>query len=79
MPHVARQAARRPGLRLHLIKCMTSIDYTLKRVVADMLYAAVGEDPRELVRLCGIGSSAGVLQEKGMLAQMQQMQMAGGL
>jgi len=67
------------SLRLHVIKLMTSIDYTLKRVVGDFVYAVVGEDPRELIRLCGIGSSAGVLQERGMLAQMQQAQMAGQL
>lgn len=41
------------------------------------MYVLLQEDPRELVRLCGIGSAAGVLQEKGLLAQMQQLHMAG--
>jgi len=60
------------ALQWHLIKAMTSTHYTLKRVVADFIYAACEEDPKEVVRLCGLGSSAGLLQEKGMLEAMQQ-------
>jgi len=67
------------SIRLHLIKLLTSTDYTIKRVVGDCLFAICAEDPREMVRLCGLGSSAGVMQEKGMLAQMQQAQIVGDL
>ena len=59
------------SLRMHLVKSLTSTHYVLKRVVGDMIWAACDGDAREVVRLCGLGSAAGVLQEKGMLAQMQ--------
>ena len=41
-------------------------------MTADFIYAVCTDDPKEVVRLCGLGSSAGLLQEKGMLEAMQQ-------
>ena len=60
-------------LRMWLIKALTSSNYNLKRVVGDMLYAVSGDDSEEFVRLTGLGSAAGLLQERDMFAAFQHM------
>lgn len=65
------------SLVLHLIKAMTSVNYLLKRAVADMFYAVCNEDAQEMVRLTGLGSSAGFLQERDMFAAFGHMMQGG--
>ena len=50
--------------RARLIKQLTSMDHTLKRVAGEFLLALCADDTHEFVRLCGLGSAAGLLQEK---------------
>jgi hypothetical protein len=60
------------SLRLHLIKLLTSVSHTAKHVCGNMLFAVCADDPHEFAHLCGLGSAAGLLSERGLFAQFQQ-------
>ena len=44
----------------------------LNMMTRNMLFSACGEDPQDFTLLVGLGSAAGLLQEKGLFAQFQQ-------
>merc|ERR1712154_584704 len=48
-----------------LIKHCTSVNYSVKRTVAEFLFALCGDDQQEMVRLCGLGNSIGIFVDKG--------------
>ena len=48
-----------------LIKHCTSVNYNVKRTVAEFLFALFGEDQKEMTRLCGLGNSIAIFMEKG--------------
>jgi len=48
-----------------LIKHCTSVNYNVKRTVAEFLFALCGEDQKEMTRLCGLGNSIAIFMEKG--------------
>merc|ERR1712003_557254 len=48
-----------------LIKHCTSVNYAVKRTVAEFLFALCGDDQKEMVRLCGLGNSIGIFVDKG--------------
>merc|ERR1712003_612109 len=48
-----------------LIKHCTSVNYSVKRTVAEFLFALCGDDQKEMVRLCGLGNSIGIFVDKG--------------
>ena len=60
-------------LRIRMIKALTSINYNLKRVVGDCLLALFAGDAQEFTRICGLGSAAGVLQERDLLGSFQHL------
>ena len=64
-----------PGapLRRHLVKLLCASNDRLKRACGDCLLAACGGDAAELVRLAGLGSAAGLLQERDLFAGFQHM------
>ena len=57
---------------MHLLRLLTSTAHTAKHVAGNMLFAVCAEDAAEFTQLCGLGSAAGLLQERGLLAQFQQ-------
>jgi hypothetical protein len=59
-------------LRLLLVKQLTDLGPMINPLVGKLLWSVCAEDSKEFTRLCGLGSAAAVLQEKGALAQMQQ-------
>merc|ERR1712154_458046 len=48
-----------------LIKHCTAVNYSVKRTVAEFLFALCGDDQQEMVRLCGLGNSIGIFVDKG--------------
>mmetsp|Transcript_59554 Transcript_59554/g.94760 ORF Transcript_59554/g.94760 Transcript_59554/m.94760 type:complete len:574 (-) Transcript_59554:182-1903(-) len=48
-----------------LIKHCTSVNYSVKRTVAEFLFALCGEDQQEMIRLCGLGNAIGIFVDKG--------------
>ena len=59
-------------LSLVLIKQLTCMNDMLNMMTRNMLFSACGEDPQDFTLLVGLGSAAGLLQEKGLFAQFQQ-------
>jgi len=53
-------------LRALLLAQVITLHFDLKRAVSEFLYAVVGEDTSEYVRLLGFGSAVGLLAEKGL-------------
>jgi len=64
-------------VHMWLLQALTCTNHTLKHVVGDFLYALGGDDASEFVRLVGLGSAAGLLQERDMFSAFQQMAEAG--
>ena len=65
--------------RMHLLKLLTATNHTAKHMCGNMLFAVCGEDAHEFTHLCGLGSAAGLLHERGLFAGFQQqMDAAGG-
>ncbi len=68
-----------PGapVRCYLVKALTSSNYNLKTTVGNFLYALCdegdGKAAEEFVRLCGLGSAAGLLQERNLFAAFQHL------
>lgn len=60
-------------LRMHLLKLLTSTAHTAKHVAGNMLFAVCGDNAEEFTHLVGLGSAAGLLSERGLFAQFQQM------
>lgn len=60
------------SLRMHLLKLLTSVTHAMKHVGGNLLYAVCSDDPHEFTHLCGLGSAAGLLQERGLFAGFQQ-------
>merc|ERR1712087_92109 len=52
-------------IKNYLIKCCTDVNYSVKRTVAEFLFALCGDDQKEMVRLCGLGNSIGIFVDKG--------------
>ena len=48
-----------------LIKHCTSVNYNVKRTVAEFLFALCGDDQKEMIRLCGLGNAIGIFVDKG--------------
>merc|ERR1712083_761808 len=48
-----------------LIKHCTSVNYNIKRTVAEFLFALCGDDQQEMTRLCGLGNAIGIFVDKG--------------
>jgi len=48
-----------------LIKHCTSVNYSVKRTVAEFLFALCGDDQKEMIRLCGLGNAIGIFVDKG--------------
>ena len=67
------------SLRMHLLKTLTSTAHTSKHVCGNMLFAVCNDDPHDFAHLCGLGSAAGLLQERGLFAQFQDQMGAGGM
>mmetsp|Transcript_5235 Transcript_5235/g.8784 ORF Transcript_5235/g.8784 Transcript_5235/m.8784 type:complete len:100 (+) Transcript_5235:1978-2277(+) len=53
-------------LRSILTKHVCSFSMDLKRCLSELLFILSGEDSAEYIRLCGFGSAAGLLAEKGL-------------
>lgn len=68
-------------VHMRLLQKLTCTNYNLKRVAGDFLFAlGAGDDAAkasEFVRLVGLGSAAGLLQERDMLSAFQQLAQAG--
>merc|ERR1712083_1266504 len=52
-------------IKNYLIKCCTDVNYSVKRTVAEFLFALCGDDQKEMIRLCGLGNSIGIFVDKG--------------
>merc|ERR1712154_626534 len=48
-----------------LIEHCTSVNYSVKRTVAEFLFALCSDDQKEMVRLCGLGNAIGIFVDKG--------------
>merc|ERR1719245_2915675 len=48
-----------------LIKHCTSVNYSVKRTVAEFLFALCGDDQKEMISLCGLGNAIGIFVDKG--------------
>ena len=59
-------------IRLHLIKMLTSSAAMAKHVCGNLLFAVCEENPKMFVHLCGLGSAAGLLTERGLFGEFQQ-------
>ena len=66
------------SLRIRLIYCLTSIDHTLKTTAGEFLLAVCDGDSQEFVRLCGLGSAAGLVQQKDMMSMFSNLATGGG-
>ena len=55
------------SLRARLVDNMTNINYELKKYTEEVVFLICDEDPGELVRVAGVGSSAAILAAKGLL------------
>ena len=47
-------------------------DHELDGFVRALLFAVCGDDPHEFTHLCGLGSAAGLLSERGLFEMFQQ-------
>lgn len=52
-------------LKNYLIECCTSVNYSIKRTVAEFLFALCGDNQDEMIRLCGLGNAIGIFVDKG--------------
>ncbi len=52
-------------LKNYLIECCTSVNYNIKRTVAEFLFALCEDNQNEMVRLCGLGNAIGIFVDKG--------------
>lgn len=52
-------------IKNYLIECCTSVNYNIKRTVAEFLFALCGDNQQEMVRLCGLGNAIGIFVDKG--------------
>merc|ERR1712087_46301 len=52
-------------IKNYLIKCCTDVNYSVKRTVAEFLFALCGDDQKEMIRLCGLGNAIGIFVDKG--------------
>merc|ERR1712087_601859 len=52
-------------IKNYLIKCCTDVNYSVKRIVAEFLFALCGDDQKEMIRLCGLGNAIGIFVDKG--------------
>ena len=74
-----RPIAPAAPVRCHVVKALTSSNYSLKTAVGNFVYALCdagegdGKAAEEVVRLCGLGSSAGLLQERNLFAAFQHL------
>ena len=50
----------------------------LKKMAGDFLFAVCADDADEFTHVVGLGSAAGLLQERGLFAQFQQAMGGGG-
>merc|ERR1712129_412430 len=48
-----------------LIKHCTCVNYSVKRTVAEFLFALCDDNQQEMIRLCGLGNSIGIFVDKG--------------
>ena len=64
-----------PGapLRKHLVKMLCSSNAHLHRACGEAVLAMCGGDTDDFVRLVGLGSAAGLLQQRDMFATFQHM------
>jgi len=53
-------------LREILLRCIISLQMTLKMVVSEFLYELADQDTHEYIRLTGFGNAVGLLAEKGL-------------
>lgn len=55
--------------RGRLVKLMTSVDFHIKEIASEFLYALCGADAEKLITYTGFGNSAGYLSNKGLLSK----------
>jgi len=52
-------------IKNYLIECCTSVNYNIKRTVAEFLFSLCGDNQQEMIRLCGLGNAIGIFVDKG--------------
>jgi len=63
--HLDEVADGEVTLKNYLIECCTSVNYNIKRTVAEFMFALCGDDQQEMIRLCGLGNAIGIFVDKG--------------
>ena len=60
------------SLKMLLMRMLTATAFNAKHVAGNMLFALCGDNAEEFAHLCGLGSAAGLLSERGLFAGLQQ-------
>ena len=55
-----------------MMKMLTATSFNAKHLAGNLLFALCDDDAEEFAHLCGLGSAAGLLAERGLFAGLQQ-------
>lgn len=59
-------------LKMLMMKMLTATSFNAKHLAGNLLFALCDDDAEEFAHLCGLGSAAGLLAERGLFAGLQQ-------
>ena len=60
------------SLKMLLLKMLTATSFNAKHVTGNMLFAVCNDNAEDFAYLCGLGSAAGLLSERGLFQSFQQ-------